>query len=96
MSSEYTEDTIVIHYLKVLVPIHNLIPSIFFKDTEILVPEVESYLEGFVCEVVCAKSVYFLGEIRENPLGNEKTWLPYIIKIISDIYKYCFCFVLLF
>ncbi len=30
----------------------------FFKHHEILVPEVESYLEGFMCET-CAKSVYF-------------------------------------
>ncbi len=29
----------------------------FFKHMEILVPKVESYLEGFMCEIVCAKSV---------------------------------------
>ncbi len=43
--------------LKVLVPIHSLIPPNFFKHMEILVPEVESYLEGCVCEISCANSL---------------------------------------
>ncbi len=43
--------------LKVLVPIHSLIPPIFFKHIEILVPEVESYLEDCMCEVSCANSL---------------------------------------
>ncbi len=39
--------------LKVLVPIHSLIPPPpkFFKHMEILVPEVESYLEGCIVYV---------------------------------------------
>ncbi len=28
------------------------IPPTFFKHMKILVPEVESYLEGFVCEIL--------------------------------------------
>ena len=32
-------------------------PPAFFKHLEILVPEVESYLQGFMCEISCAKSV---------------------------------------
>ncbi len=28
-----------------------------FKHIEIFVPKVESYLEDFVCEILCAKSV---------------------------------------
>ncbi len=43
--------------LKVLVPIHSLIPQNFFKHMEILVPEIQLYLEGFVCEILWAKSV---------------------------------------
>ncbi len=43
--------------LKVLVPIHSLIHPIFFKHMEILVPEVESFLESFMCEVLCTNSV---------------------------------------
>ncbi len=41
-------------------------PPTFFKHMEILVPKVESYLEGFMCEILCAKSVLF----RRN---QEKT-----------------------
>ncbi len=41
--------------LKVLVPIHSLIPPTFFKHMEILVPKVESHLEGFMCGILCAK-----------------------------------------
>ncbi len=37
--------------LKVLVPIHSLIPPTFFKHIEILVPKVESYLKGLMCEI---------------------------------------------
>ena len=43
--------------LDVPVPIHSLIFQLvffFFKLMEILMPEVESYLEGFMCELVCA------------------------------------------
>ncbi len=29
----------------------------FFKHMEILVPKYKSYLEGFMCEIACAKSV---------------------------------------
>ncbi len=32
-------------------------PPAFFKHMEILVPKVESYLEGFMCEILRAKSV---------------------------------------
>ncbi len=32
-------------------------PPTFFKNIEILVAKVELYLEGFVCEILCAKSV---------------------------------------
>ncbi len=49
--------TKLIFILKVLVPIHSLIPPTFFKHMEILVPEVESYLEAFVCEILGTKSV---------------------------------------
>ncbi len=45
-----------IYSLKVLVPIHSLIPPIFFKHMEILIPKVESYLEGCMYEVSCANS----------------------------------------
>ena len=41
--------------LKVFV--QSLIPNFFFKHIENLVPKVESYLEGFVCEIVSAKLV---------------------------------------
>ncbi len=32
-------------------------PPLFLEHKEILAPEVESYLEGFMCEVACARSV---------------------------------------
>ena len=32
-------------------------PPTFFKHMEILVPKVELYLEGFMCEILCAKLV---------------------------------------
>ena len=44
--------------LKVLVPIYSPISPTFFTQMEILVPQVESHLEGFMCEVTCAKSIY--------------------------------------
>ena len=53
--------------LVVFVSIHNLI-STCFKHTAILVPEIESYLEGFMCEVACKKSV--VQKSVKNPLGN--------------------------
>ena len=43
--------------LKVLVLTHSTHPPTFFKHMEILVLKVESYLEGFICEILCAKSV---------------------------------------
>ena len=46
------------HILKVLVLIHSLIPlPTFFKHAEILVPKVEAYLEGVLCEILSAKSL---------------------------------------
>ena len=44
--------------LKVLVPIHSLIPP-NFSNMAIWVPEVESYLDSFVCEVSCKNFVYY-------------------------------------
>ena len=60
---------------KVLFPIHSLNPDFFSNIMEILVPEVESYLEDFIlCEVSCTnwfKSSPGLGETCEkNRLGN--------------------------
>ncbi len=45
-----------VRHIKVLVPIRSLIPRYIFRYKDILVPEVESYLEGFMCEVSCTKS----------------------------------------
>ncbi len=43
-------------FLNVLVPIYSLILlTFFFKRMEIWVPQIQSYLEGFMCEV--AKTV---------------------------------------
>ncbi len=43
-------------------------PPAFFKHIEILVPNVESYLEGFVCEFFMGKpGVHSLGEISKKP-----------------------------
>ncbi len=41
--------------LKVPVLIHSFIPQLFSNITGILVPEVKSYLEGFMCEVAWKK-----------------------------------------
>ncbi len=32
-------------------------PPTFFKQMEILVPKVESYLEGLMCEILCSNGV---------------------------------------
>ena len=43
-------------YLKVIVCSYpQPHPSTFFKHMEILVPKVESYLEGFMCEILYAQ-----------------------------------------
>ncbi len=52
---------------------------------QILVREVESYSERFMCEVVCAKPVKQIVEIggKKQPhtiLENQKTWLPHFTK----------------
>ena len=45
-------------------------PNFFFKRQD-LVPEVDSYLEGFVCEVGRAKSVVQEKSAKtKTPLGN--------------------------
>ena len=47
---------------------------------EILVPKVESYFEGFMCEIFYAQSRYSLGEINEKPSWKlEKVF--FLIKI---------------
>ncbi len=49
----------VLNGVKVLVPIHSLIPQLFFKHMDILAPEVIiSYLEGIMCEKAHTKSLY--------------------------------------
>ncbi len=45
-------------------------PPTFFRHMEILVPEVESYLEGFMCEISCVKSVQFKRNQQKTLLGN--------------------------
>ncbi len=47
----------ILKYLKVFVLIQNLPPPTFFKHVVILVPQVELYFEGFMCEVACMQSV---------------------------------------
>ncbi len=55
--------------IKVLVPIHSLIPQFFSKMWRFWYQKLSHYLEGFLCEIVC-ESQCSLGEISENPLGN--------------------------
>ena len=71
---------------KVLVLIHSNIPK-KFSNIQILVPEVESYLEGFISEVSCTNSARELqGKLlKKNPFGNEKTWIPKFYYTISNI-----------
>ncbi len=47
----------IIQALKVLVLIHSLILPNVFKHMEILVPEVELYLECFMCEISSTNSL---------------------------------------
>ena len=66
-----------------------LLPSIFFKYVKILLQEVESYLEGFMCESGMRNlSMCSLGKISKNPPKWENM-VTTIYKTISNI-NICF------
>ncbi len=56
-------------------------PYIFFKHTVILVPEVESYLEGFMCEA----AYYYLCSLWE--IYEKQSWKLNNVVIYTTIYK---------
>ena len=68
------------------VKIQSLIPQQFSNIMEILIPDNESYLEGFMCKVYVQR-LCSLEKSAKASLGNYKTWVLVITiyKTISNI-----------
>ena len=73
-----------------IVQTHSFIPQPFFSNMEILVP-VESYLEGFICEVA------YTNLQEENQWGNKVTtfyvfdlivlWRTFILTLFATVLR---------